>query len=179
MTADNDEYKSILREAGLRDETDEMAILLKNLSTEPHRYGRVEPPAGYENHLIAALKTRLPLEAKRVQTPPQQASFWSFFTSRQMAWSFSGVMTLVVGVLAIQSVRHVETPASADFLMQTAQRGNAEAVERWLASVADFGVQTQDLHQGALTGELSRADAAVARRALDDVAKSLGLANGI
>jgi hypothetical protein len=181
MNANNDDYKSILGEAGLSEESNELSSLLKELSTEPHRYGRVEPPAGYENHLLAALKTRLPLEAK---SPPivevsAKVSFWNFFATARVAWSFSGAMAIFVAILALQSIRHVETPASPDFLTQTAQRGNSEAVERWVASVADIGVQMQDTHQGALVEELSKADPVLASEALEAVAKSLGMRNGI
>ncbi|MEO5668181.1 MAG: hypothetical protein ABIR96_09000 [Bdellovibrionota bacterium] len=177
MTAEYDDYKKILKEADLSEEAGELSQLLKELSTEPHRYGRVEPPAGYENHLIAALKMRLPLETKKKieELPPERATLWSFFSSGRVAWSFSGAMAIFVAVLAFQSIKNVETPASPDFLTQTAQKGNSEAVERWVASVADVGVQTMDTHQGALVDELSKAAPGDANRALDSVEKSLGM----
>jgi len=179
MTAENDEYKKILREVGLEEEDAELTAILKELATSPHRYGRVEPPAGYENHLIAALKAQLPLEAKKpVVEETQKSFFWSLFGSTQMAWSFSGAMAIFVAVLALNSIRNVEAPSSSDFLMQTAQKGNSEAVERWVASVADLGVQMQT-EQGALIEELSKADPADATKALDAVAKSLGVRSGI
>ncbi len=181
MNANNDDYKSILGEAGLSEDSDELSSLLKDLSNQPHRYGRVEPPAGYETHLLAALKTRLPLAAKSppVMEVSAKVSFWNFFATARVAWSFSGAMAIFVAVLALQSIRHVETLASSDFLTQTAQRGSSEAVERWVASVADIGVRMQDTNQGALVEELSKADPVAATEALESVAKSLGMRNGI
>jgi hypothetical protein len=181
MSAENDDYKKLLLEADLTDDSEDLASLLNELEREPHRYGRVEPPAGYENHLLAALRTRLPLDQKpALADAPKKESIWSFFCSRRAAWSFSGAMAAVVAVLAFQSVRNVTPPASTDdYLAQTARRGNSEAVERWVASVADLGVQVQDTHQASLAEELSKEDPKVASRALDAVAKSLGVKSGI
>jgi hypothetical protein len=171
MSAENDDYKKLLLEADLTDDSEDLASLLNELEREPHRYGRVEPPAGYENHLLAALRTRLPLDQKpALADAPKKESIWSF----------SGAMAAVVAVLAFQSVRNVTPPASTDdYLAQTARRGNSEAVERWVASVADLGVQVQDTHQASLAEELSKEDPKVASRALDAVAKSLGVKSGI
>jgi len=175
MTADNDDYKNILAQADLDQESGDLNSLLKELATSPHRYGRVEPPAGYENHLIAALRSRLPLEVKQIENASSKESKKGFFVSGRIAWSFSGAMAIFVALLAFESVRNVEAPASTDFLMQTAQKGNSEAVERWVASVADIGVQMQDTNQGALVEELSKADPGVVSKALDAVEKSLGM----
>ena len=183
MTAENDDYKKILLEADLTDDSGDLASMLKDLEQDPHRYGWVEPPAGYENRLIAALKTRLPLENKPAtiaESSQKMTSLWSVLVSTRMAWSFSAMMAAFVGVIAFQSVRNVEVPASTDdYLAQTARRGNSEAVERWVASVADLGVQMQDSQQAAMAEEISKADPAVASKALDAVAKSLGVKSGI
>jgi|GEM_PF-1220865 len=186
MTAKNDEYdyKDLLLEAELSDETGELNSLLNELSSAPAKYGHVEPPAGYENQLMAALRTRLPLEAKpQVEstrsTNPGFLSNW--MASSKMAWSFSGAMAVFVAVMAFQTLRQSELKLEeqgSDFLAQTAQRGSSEAVERWLASVADLGVQAQN-SPSAMAQELSNMDPVVANQALEDVARSLGYKEGI
>lgn len=188
MTAKNDDYdyNDLLLEAELLDETGEYGALLNEISSSPSKYGRVDPPAGYENQLVAALKMRIPMEAKAPLKASQHESrsgfITNFISSTKIAWSFSGVMAVFVAVLAFQSLQQSEKAfeeGDYDILSQTAQRGNSEAVERWLASVSDLGVQALHDPSAGIVQELSDADPATAQKALEDVARSLGYKKGI
>jgi hypothetical protein len=185
MTDKNDayEYEELLREIEVSDESGELRSMLKDLSASPSKYGRAEPPAGYENQLIAALRTRLPLERPKAAIFSSQAGFLSrFMASSKMAWSFSGVMAVFVAVMAFQSLRQNEVLSeqnATDYLAQTARLGSSEAVERWVASVADLGVQAQLESTLGLAQELSAMDPALANQALEDVARSFGYKEGI
>ena len=173
-----DKYKNLLKEVGL-DEDAELERMIQEIAEDPSHYGQIEPPAGYETHLLKALREQLPLDSK-VHVEKEIKITWAakliggFAGSRGLAWSVSGAMAVFVAVMSFQTVKTLEAPsASDDFFVQTAKNGDSQVVSRWIASVADIGVQLQADGADALAADLAlnpeRADEAFA-----NVAKSLG-----
>ncbi len=175
-----DKYKNLLKEVGLEEDA-ELERMIQEISNDPSMYGQIEPPAGYETHLLNALRTKIPLESKPSEknlTSSQNS--WvanliaGLFASRALAWSVSGAMAVFVAFMSFQTIKQLDNPsASDDFLVQTAQKGDSQVVARWIASVADMGVQMQTDGTEALAEDLAQ-HPELAKQAFDDVAKSLG-----
>lgn len=177
----DNKYKSLIAEIGLQDEEAEYEAILEELSQNPADFGYVEPPAGYENHLIQALREQLPVATAPAAAVEQSNSaswvaglFAGIIGSRGLAWGLSGGMAVLVGVMSFQMTSQApdEGLQTQDFLMQTAQSGDSQAVERWVASVADLGVQL-NTDTDSLAEDLAE-NPKKAAQALDDVARSLG-----
>lgn len=178
-----DKYKNLLKEVGLDESDIELENMIQEIAEDPANYGQVEPPAGYETHLLSALREQLPLDNVAMAASSTESStsqswmagiFATIVASRGLAWSVSGAMAVFIAFLSFQSVQVFDEPSmSDDFLVQTAQKGDSQAVARWVASVADLGVQLQTGGTNALAEDLAE-NPELAEEALGDVAASLG-----
>jgi hypothetical protein len=174
MTREND-FKKMLREAGLKDENDTGAhLVLEELYRRPQVMSRAEPPPGYEDGLVHALRAKLPLEKRTkiaalpMSLPPRRRfSILDMVGSSGFAWSFSALVVLL-GVGSWFNFRDASTNAGTDFIVQTAQNGDAPSVNRWLASVGDSSFRSGQ-------AELEGYDAAQVDQALTEVARNIGM----
>lgn len=183
-------HHALLEEVDLLEDEADYDRILEELSQDPAAYGCVEPPAGYETHLLNALKEQIPelndQSQKTAEAKPRSSWFAACMAfvvgSRGISWSLSGGLAVLVAVMAFQmnSNRPVDpldmvgSAGTDGFLMETAQNGDSTAVARWVASVADLGVQlqVQSGSEALLQEMVENPDRA--NQALDDVARSLG-----
>jgi len=182
------DWKGLIQEAGFEAQQREGSQrVLEELWRSLATMGRKEPPPGYEEDLLVALRAKLPLSSKQPLHAPKAAprapkrSRWSIFVaSPGLAWGFSACL-VVVGTVAWLNVRTTSNPAtvasSGDMLVEAAQSGGDESsVQRWLASVGDSGYR---IAQSDLNTQIRGRDSKKLDEALEEVARSVGMKNGI
>jgi hypothetical protein len=171
MTRD---LKKLLQEAGLPPAGDPGAErVLEELYGRPRLMNRAEPPPGYEEGLVQALRAKLPLEKKAVRERPmslpprRRFSVLDLVGSSGFAWGFSALVVLL-GVGSWFNFHDSSSSAGADFIVQTAQNGDEVGVNRWLASVGDSSFRSGQ-------PDLEGYDASQVEAALTEVARNIGM----
>lgn len=154
------------------------AKVLQFLQRQPSVLAPTEPPPGYENELLMALRRKLPLEKsepKKAGKPAVAKGGGGFFSRPQFAWAFSAVFAGI----AMLTIWNYQEPhrGDADLLATTAVRGGQDAVDHWVATMGDSfhrqRVARADLD--VLGDDLSAEDKQKAEQVLRNVAERMGM----
>jgi len=177
----DERYKNYLKEVELSPKDKALVRILKEVSDHPAVLSHVEPPAGYEDKLIHALRAQLPQPAAPLELPKRVAARSTvFWKTPQFSWSLTGLMAifLLVFLTIPESLKAPnESSGETDLLAQTAEKGGEVVVKRWLASMGDSAVRVAAAGNiDSLANDLgSSGDQRLVNKALDDVAKSMGM----
>lgn len=175
----DDFYKKHLDEAEFEAAQKEGAQkVLSVLRNQPATMSRAEPPLGYEEDLLRALRLKLPLQ-KATPVAPASTGFWEFkfLNSPALSWTMAGVFALVA-IVTTFNFRTAPESVSGDLLAQTAQKGSVSEVDGWVASVGDGALQRRVARadMDTLAQDLeSKEDSQVIESVLKDVARTMGM----
>ncbi|MBS1982556.1 MAG: hypothetical protein JST16_00175 [Bdellovibrionales bacterium] len=170
--------KKYLREAEVSAADEAGATrVLEALRQHPAAFGRQDPPLGYENDLLAALRRQLPLEQKVTASQAAPRRSRSFLQSPAFAWAMSGCFALAA-ITTIFNFRDAGPANSMDLMAEMARKGDSAAVDSWAASMSDSSVQRRvamaDIDSAA-RGLSARSDRHLIDKILGDVARNMGM----
>ena len=158
---------------------------LRALLENPDVMSRAEPPAGYEQRLLASLRAQRPIAAPnfgRKKSPTMWDTVSGFFRSPGVSWSLTGAMAVFLAVIFMvrpgsrpeaAAPEQVATNSKDDLLSQTAAKGGERVVSRWLASVGDTGNRAESASLQGLARDLGSQNRAAVDKALDEVARAM------
>jgi hypothetical protein len=167
---DDHGLKALLADAGLEKDAGAERVLSEIFRSPV--LSSVEAPPGYENRLLSALNEKLPpaQAAKKAKPVEAEGGFFGILRIPQLAWGFMGVAVTALVFSLGGRLEKDNTPASEDYLVQTARKDPA-AVSNWLASIGE----TRARRVAAADIDLSNEDPEVVEKALQDVARQMGM----
>ena len=194
MSEKKNEYlKKILQEAGA-DSMDQatqnsLKIFVKNSSLIQ---SEMQPPVGYEAHLVENLKRQLPKQKEQTRSQNSGGAtlavvgdFFKFLRSPQLAWSISGTLAVFVAVFLFAQKMNISSKnstiaardSSSDLLSRAVSRVGQQETGEWLASVGDSGMRAKSNRSlSSLADEMESAKNQDAiDRALIQVAHEMGM----
>ena len=159
----NNRWRAIAKEIELDPSQDPQLLqTLKAVTMESDLLSHAPMPAGYEDHLIRALRAKLPLvESKK----PAAVGLWTrIFATFQMpqfrlqagaAMGFAA-LALVISFNLRQHGSSIETSMTETMLIETAKGSDVESVDTWISSISSSVTLTQGRDIASLTHEITK-----------------------